>query len=69
VHESGRDAARVPVHHSWWCCTVPANFQLAMLFHSRLRVRHGTYTRRDGRTNRQTDDSHWCIMPSPYGGI
>ena len=39
---------------------LPADFQLAMPFHSRLMVRHGT--------DRQTDDGHQCIMPPPYEG-
>ena len=38
---------------------LPDNFQLAMPFHSQLRVRHGT----DG----QTDDSHQLLMRPPYG--
>ena len=42
---------------------LPANYQLAMLFHSRLAVRHGT----DRQTDRQTDDGHKRFMPTLRG--
>jgi len=35
---------------------LPANFQLAVSFHSRLRVRHG-------QTDGQTEDGHQRFMP------
>ena len=34
---------------------LPANFQLAMPFHSQLRVRHGTDRQTERQTDRQTD--------------
>ena len=40
-----------------------ANFQLAIPFHSQLRVRNGT----ERQTDRQTGNGHQRIMPS-YGG-
>ena len=43
---------------------LPANFQLPVPFHSRLRVRHGT----DGQKDGQTDDGHQLLMPTGTGG-
>jgi len=44
-----------------------ANFQLAIPFHSQLRVRNGTERQTDRQTDRQTGNGHQRIMPS-YGG-
>ena len=48
---------------SWVTCVmgfIPANFQLPMPFHSRLRVRYGT--------DRQTDRQWSSMHNAPYGG-
>jgi len=49
---------------------LPANFQLATLFHTGLRVRRGTDRQTDRRTDGQRDDGHHCIVPiQGDGGI
>jgi len=43
-----------------------AKFQLPTQFRSRVRVKIRTYRQTDGQTDVQTDNSHQCIMPTPY---